>query len=111
MVAPFLEAFSKPPSQSEPLEQLALLMRFLLISPARTSGPFVFQRGEFPYLYLPRGALTLCFMVGERWRQPCINGCGVMGPSLTKPGQAGKCWSKEQEREKLWILKAGVNCQ
>lgn len=35
----------------------------------------------------------------------------VIGPSLTKPGHAGKCWSKEQEPGMLWILKHWVNCQ
>lgn len=59
MVTPFLEAFSKPPPKSQPPEQLAL--KFVLISPARTSGPFVFQLGECPYLYLP-GSFDSCVL-------------------------------------------------
>lgn len=63
MLTPFLEASSKP--KSHPPEQLAVLLRSLLISPARTPGPFVFQLGEFPYLYLPSSSDSLFYGQGR----------------------------------------------
>lgn len=109
MVTPFLEAFSKPPPKSQPPEQLAL--KFVLISPARTSGPFVFQLGECPYLYLP-GSFDSCVL----WSGSSGGSCALMvvEGDRTEFNQAGtrwECWSKEQEPGKLWILKDWANCQ
>uniref|UniRef100_A0A8D2N662 Dehydrogenase/reductase (SDR family) member 11 n=1 Tax=Zonotrichia albicollis TaxID=44394 RepID=A0A8D2N662_ZONAL len=51
------------------------------------SGPFGFQLGQFPHLYLP-AALAQCLWSGQAGML-CINAWGVTGPSLTKPGAAG----------------------
>lgn len=87
MVTPFLEAFSKPPPKSQPPEQLAL--KLVLISPARTSGPFVFQLGECPYLYLP-GSFDSCVL----WSGSPGGSCALMvvEGDRTEFNQAGTRW-------------------